>query len=90
MLSDNIKKNILDLQYTKYLQYFNTLVILIFTYIIGIILAFVTKQINPTDIFQLSALTFISIAFFSVITVLLLNFKWHQKNILNEIKKLNR
>ncbi len=85
-ISDNIKKNLLDLQYNKYLQYYNTSIIILFTYFIGLAIAIVTNQINYNNGWQLF---FVSIISSLVIVLFMLNFKMHLKNITFEIKKLN-
>lgn len=87
-LQDKVKKNLLDIHYNKYLQYFNTTIIITFTYIIGISIAFITKQINYKDPKQLLFITLVSIGFLSFIAILLINFKEHLNNIPREIKKL--
>lgn len=88
-LSEQSKKNILDLQYAKYLQYFNTSIIIIFTYFIGLVIALFTKQINLADIRHLFLLVLASSLFLIVIIYLLLRFKYRMKNVIEEIKKLN-
>lgn len=89
MVSDNIKKNLLDLDYNKNLQYFNTIVILVFTYIIGIIIAFLTNQINYENGYQLLFALFFSIIFLLSSSVFMLVFRSRLKIIVNEIKNLN-
>lgn len=88
-LPEKVKKNLLDLQYNKYLQYYNTSIIILFTYFIGATIAFITKQINIHESGQLLALGVISITVTSIILLSMLNFKNHQQSILDEIKKLN-
>jgi len=56
-----LKKNLLDLNHTENLQYYNTAVIVLFTYFMGILIAILTKQINLTNQSQISALIFVSI-----------------------------
>jgi len=87
-LPDRIKKNILDLHYNKYLQYYNTAIIIFFTYCIGIAIAFITKQIDYKNLNQLLSVGFVTISFVSIIITLMLKFKKHLINILEEIKKL--
>ena len=48
--NDLIGKNILDNQYNRYVQYLNTWLILLFKYIIGVIIVFITRQLNHQDI----------------------------------------
>ena len=87
-ISDKIKKNLLDLHYTKYLQYFNTSIIVIFTYLIGLGIALLTKQIDYKNPAQLLLAAVITIMFLGAISILLIKFKGHLKNIPQEIKKL--
>lgn len=87
-ISDGVKKNLLDLQYYKYLQYYNTSIIVLFTYFIGVIIAFITKQISHKNINQLLLVMAISITVISFIISFMLKFKEHLINILQEVKKL--
>jgi len=88
-MNDKIKKNLFDLDYNKYLQYFNTCIIIIFIYIIGLLIAIFIKQIDISKTNELLFLTFISLIFFLVILSVLLKLKYNLKNITEEIKKLN-
>lgn len=87
-LTGKIKKNLFDLEYTKYLQYYNTSIILLFTYIVGIFIAFITKQIDYRNPKQLLFIAPISTAFIVVITILMLNFREKLTKITKEVKKL--
>lgn len=87
-LPDRVKKNLLDLQYNKYLQYYNTSIILLFTYFIGVGIAFITKQIDISDPRQFLSLSVVSASVTVLIILFMLNFKNHQQNILTEIKRL--
>ncbi len=87
-LSDKTKKNLLDLRYNKYLQYYNTSIIILFTYFIAIFIVLVTKQLDYKNIRYLSLVGIISAAVLSLIAIFLLRFKGHEENILNEIKNL--
>ncbi len=87
-ISESTKKNLLDLQYSKYLQYYNTSIIILFTYFIGVSIAFVTKQVDiyaPTELIMVGALT---IGVVYIITLLMLSFREHLRNIFDEIRKL--
>ncbi len=89
-VTERVKKNILDIHYNKYLQYFNTTIIVSFTYLIGVSIAFITKQVDYKDPAQLSLVVLISIGFLGIMVILLLNFKGHiLDRIPKEIKKLN-
>ena len=57
-IGESVKKNILDLQYNKYLQYYNTSVIVLFTYFIGIGVALITEQVDFREGKQLLLLVF--------------------------------
>ena len=87
-LNDGIKKNLLDLEYNKYLQYYNTSIILLFTYLIGTSIAFITKQIDHADPKQLLLVSLIYIGFIGIVIIFMLNFKEHLNNIPKEINKL--
>lgn len=87
-LSDRVKKNLLDLQYNKYLQYYTTSIIILFTYFIGLGIAFITKQIDIGEPRQFLSLMVISISITVLIILSMLRFKNHQQNILDEIKNL--
>jgi len=89
-IPDEIKKNILDLHYSRYLQYLNTSIIIIFTYFIGLIIASFTLQVDYTNLKQLGLIIIITIIFLSVITSLILKFKRHLKVIIMEVKKLRQ
>lgn len=89
-LSDKIKKNLLDLHYNKNLQYFNTSIIILFTYFISIGVIFITKQIDYTTFNnQLFLIALISILIIGGILQFMLKFRFHMKNIQEEIKKLD-
>lgn len=44
--SDSLWKNVLDLQYSRYLQSYNTSVIVIVSYVIGVMVAYATGQLD--------------------------------------------
>ena len=79
------RKNILDLKHNKYVQYYNTTIVLTFTYIIGLIIAITTQKItfNMTGI-----IIFISIIFLGTCTHILLNLKDNLQNTIKEIEDL--
>jgi len=87
-LSKTAKKNLLDLNHDKYLQYFNTSIIITFTYVVGMAIAFFTKQIDYNNPNQLFLLGVISIAFLGLISLLLFKFKDDMENIKAEIRRL--
>lgn len=87
-ISDKVKKNLLDLQFNKYLQSYNTAIIVLFTFLVGLGIAFITKQIDYKSYNQMLSVTSITIAVVAVIILLMLQFKGHMSNIFQEIKKL--
>ena len=87
-LNYNIKKNLLDLEYNKNLQYFNTTIVILFTYIIGLVIAFVTKQIDVRNNIQLSIVTIISLILIFVLLVFLVLIKDSMKKVISQIKEL--
>src|SRR3989338_7644831 len=88
-LSDNTKKSLLELHYSKYLQYQTNSLIAIFTFIIGIIIALATKEINFSDYFQMTIVGFFSIIILTPSTYYFINSKKHLKQIPEEMKKLS-
>ncbi len=87
-LSERIKKNILDLQYSKHLQYYNTSIIILFTYAIAVVVGFITEQIDYKNVAQVTFVGLISVSVIITILLFMLRSKDHMKNIINEVKKL--
>ena len=84
-----IRKNLLDLKYNKYLQYLNTAIIMLFTYFIGLTIAFITKQIDYKNINQLWLVMLLSIAITSTFIILMSKFKRSLTTITRDIEMLN-
>lgn len=84
----DFRKNLLDLHYYKNLQYKNTTIILIFTYFIGILISFLTKQLKITDSLDMLFVAVLSIAVIGVGILFLNEFNYHLKRIPEELKKL--
>ncbi|MFH0978689.1 MAG: hypothetical protein V1837_05285 [Candidatus Woesearchaeota archaeon] len=87
-LSDRVKKNLLDLHYNKYLQFYTTSIIILFTYAIGVGIAFITKQVNYQNLSQILLVGSISVVVISTIVLLMKKQKVHMANILREIREL--
>jgi len=83
-----IKKNLLDLEYNKYLQYFNTSIILLFTYFIGISIAVFTKQLDYNNWNRLVSVLVLSSIFLCTSFGFMLHFKYALVEIESEIKRL--
>lgn len=87
-MENKIRKNLLDLNYQKYLQYRNTSIILLFTYFIGIAIAFGTNQIKYSNTNQILLISLISITIIPAICMPLLYFRFMMAKILKEVEEL--
>jgi len=85
----DIRKNLLDLSYSKNLHYQNTSIIVILTFIIGLCVAVVTDQIDFSSTRKLFGLILISFLFFSVMLILVVHYSDKMKQIRDSIKKLS-
>ena len=83
-----IKKNILDLRYNKYLQYQTTAIITLVTYMIGVTIAVLTKQINYQDMRQLLIVAVLTIGMVWLHFYLIIMYKNRQEKIIKEISHL--
>jgi len=82
------KKNVLDLQFQKYLIIASTSIIISFTYFIGVGIALFTKQINLNDFVSMGAVFVISAGVLGVCSILFFNAVFHLKNIPRVVKEL--
>lgn len=81
-----LQKNLLDLEYQKYLQYLNTTIVAMFTFAIGILIAIFTGQLTrPEMVVLVIALGFVGYTF---LFWLLFQFKERMGTIKEEIMKL--
>lgn len=87
-MNKNIEKNLLDLEYNKNLQYFNTCIITILTYIVGLMIAIITEQINPLKFNQAIFTLSISLTFMLVLFRMLYVLRKNLDRITNEIREL--
>ena len=87
-MKDKVKKNIFDLEYNRYLQYYNTAIIILFTYVIGIAIAFFARQIEFTNISQLFIIGLFSLFVSGIIIVFMIYCRNKMKNILEGIRSL--
>ena len=90
MRNPHIQKNLLDLEYGKQLQYLTTSLIVLFTYVIGIVIAFFTRQIAYINAPQLFALGVISMLVMICTTLFVANAQSRMRMIVKEIKQLGR
>lgn len=86
--NSKLRKNILDIQYNKYLQYFSTTTIILFTYFIGLLIALMTKSIDYTNKNHVAIVAVVTIAFLSIAGILMLRFKEKMQNIIIELENL--
>lgn len=86
--SEQVRKNLLDLQYHRQLQYYNTSLIALLTYFIGMVIALLTRQIDLSDVNQLLVAMLISAAFLGIIFYLLRLFRVRMSMITEEVKTL--
>ena len=75
-----LRKNILDIDFQKYLQIVSISVIVGFTYLIGVVIAFLTHQIRRDN--------FIDISILGLISVLILGFVGFF--VVNSMKKIRK
>jgi hypothetical protein len=82
------KKNLLDLHFHKYLVIASTSVLIAFTYIIGIAIAFFTKQIKLDNL--TNTIVFINISLFvlCICSIVFINSLYHLQNIPKVVKRL--
>ena len=88
MESEKIKKNLLDLEHNKKLQYLNTCIILLFAYFTGIIIAAFTNQINYKNWYAISLIIINSSIFLCVLLGFIIYFKAAIKEIELKIRKI--
>ena len=81
------KKNILDLQFQKYLNISSTSIIVAFTYLIGVGIALLTERISYNKV-SISALAIISIGLLGACAIFFFNSLYHLKNIPRVVKDL--
>jgi hypothetical protein len=82
------RKNVLDLQFQKYLSIASTSIILSFTYFLGVGIALVTKQIVLDNFFTAGALFVISAGVLGICVSLFFNAVYHLRTIPKVVKDL--
>jgi putative effector of murein hydrolase len=85
---ESIKKNILDLQFQKYLITASTSIIIAFTYTIGVGIAILSKQIRLDNFNDMAVVFVISSGILGLCVALFLNSLFHIKNIPLALKTL--
>ena len=88
-MDDELKrKNVLDLQFQKYLTIASTSVIIAFTYFVGVGIAVLTKQVNLSDFISVGVLIVISLGILGICASLFFNAIFHLKNIPKVVKEI--
>ncbi len=82
------RKNVLDLQFQKYLTIASTSIIIAFTYFIGVGITILTKQVNLNDFISVGVLMVISFGILGICSALFFNAVFHIKNIPRVIKEI--
>jgi len=86
----NARKSILELHFSKNLQYKNTTILIFCTYFIAILIPFLIGQLKFQNFRDILLVAIISSIVVSFIILFLKRFNFHLKNILKELKKLNQ
>jgi len=84
---DLLKKNLLDLEYQKYLQYSTTTIVAMFTFAIGIIIAIFTDQLTRQE--MIIFVIILSFMVYAFLFWLLFRFRERMNGILEEILQLS-
>ncbi|MEK6881434.1 MAG: hypothetical protein AABY22_17560 [Nanoarchaeota archaeon] len=82
------RKNVLDLQFQKYLTISSTSIIIAFTYLIGVSIAFFTKQIKMNNFIDIGILFIISVLVLGICFTLFFNALFHLRNIPEVVKEI--
>ena len=83
-----VKKNILDLEFQKYLVTASTAVVVGVTYLIGIAISFVTKQIKLNDLISMLVIVILSSIILSICVSFFQRAIRNMKNIVETIKEM--
>ncbi len=81
-------KNVLDLQFQKYLVISSTSIIVAFTYLIGVSIAILTKQIKLDDFFSVGVLIIVSFGILGVCSIFFFDASFHIRNIPRIVKSI--
>jgi len=88
MDEDLKRKNVLDLQFQKYLTIASTSIIIAFTYFVGVGIAILTKQVNLSDFISVGVLIVISLGILGICSSLFFNAVFHLRNIPKVVKEI--
>ena len=82
------RKNVLDLQFQKYLTIASTSIIIAFTYFIGVGITILTKQVNLSDFISVGVLIVISLGILGICSALFFNAVFHIRKIPKIVKEI--
>ena len=88
-MSNLKEKNKLDLEYHKYSQYFNSLIIVTVTVLFGFLLSLLTNQIVVGKNFPFIFVTLLSVIIIISSVYFLIKFHNNMNAIINRVNKLN-
>ncbi|MGV8150366.1 MAG: hypothetical protein ACP5NV_01430 [Candidatus Woesearchaeota archaeon] len=87
-MNSSIKKNLLDLEFNTYLQYYTTTIIILATYIVGLIVAILTQKINYLITENQVIIFSVTIVFIGISVFALLHFKYKMKDATLKIRRI--
>ena len=87
-MNPRITKNLLDLEFNKYLQIYNASIILLFSFLVGLLVALLTNQIDFSDKIQVGTFFIASIVVIFAIISFMVRSHYKLKLIPKEISKL--
>ena len=83
------KKILLELYYHKYLLYKNTLILIVFSYLVALLVTFLTRQLSLFNMQDVILISIISSVFIVIVIISLNEVNYHLSKIPQEIKRLN-
>ena len=84
-----LEKNILDLEYNKYLQFSSSVTVILSTFFVGLFLALISHQIDIRSGPQLGLITIVTVVAVAFGIVLLLKWKAKMNGVIIQIKNLD-
>ncbi len=87
-MNNKIKKNILDLYFQKHLVIASTSIIIAFTYLVGVGIALLTKQIKLHDFTSIKVVVIFSILIISSCIILFIKASYQIRNISEILKTI--
>lgn len=82
------RKTLLELHFSKNLQYKNTTILIFYSYLIAVFISFLSGQLDLRNSLDVFIVGIISFAFVNIVIIFWKKFDLHLRNILMELKKL--